>query len=97
MTINQVYKLRLGQLMHNITHANDILLQCPDIFPSHMYARRNPGRLRLPPTQTEVGRQSFINNGVLLWTGLPEDIIGVEGAKSFKYKLKQHLLDVPRI
>ena len=94
LTINEVYKLRLGQLMHNITHNNDILIQCPDIFPSHNYARRNPNRFKLPPTSTEVCRQSFLNNGVLLWTGLPSDLTEVEGNESFKRKLKKFLIEI---
>ena len=96
LTINEVYKLRLGQIMHNITHENDILLKSPDIFPSHNYSRRNPNRFKLPPTTTEVGRQSFLNNGVLLWTGLPRDVTDVEEAESFKRKLKKFMTQPPK-
>lgn len=77
--------------MHNMIFKNDIRLLRPNIFPSHNYARRNPNRLKLPTTSTEFGRQSFLNNGVLLWTGLPAELTSVEGAESLKRKFKETL------
>ena len=93
LTVNQVYKLRLGQMMHDLKFKRSCLLRTPDIYWSHEYSRRNPNLFRLPHTSTEVGRRSFINNGVLLWATLPEDITNTVGSFTFKNKLKEHLLN----
>ena len=102
LTVNQVYKLRLGQIMHNLKFKKDYLLENPDIFWSHEYSRRNSNLFKLPHTTTEAGRNSFINNGVLFWAKL-STITLTDGENTrltntvsscvFKKKLKDFLLN----
>ena len=84
LTVDQVYKLRLGQFMQNLTHENNILLQQPDIYWSHIYPQRNPNLFRRPNTITEIGRQTFLFKGISYWAQLPHEITDIKGTWPFK-------------
>ena len=88
--------------MHNLKFKRDYLLENPDIYWSHEYSRRNSNLFRLPHTTTEVGRNCFVNNGVLFWEklsnitttdGTDKRLTDIVSSVTFKQKLKEFLLN----
>ena len=62
---------------------------------SNPYALRNvvQGKLALPKPKIELYKKSFTYSGPCLWNELPTSLRNAQSVNTFKYKIKEYLLN----
>ena len=53
----------------------------------------DPNKIRVPVAKSKVSTNSFSHKGPQIWNSLPQSLQNAESKPSFKYQLKQSLLD----
>ena len=93
LTVQELYKLRLGEFMFNYNRNYNRLLADIDaeINWGHQYLTRRNSDFRLPYSRISVNKQYFLSNAIKLWSGLTNYIKSSPSIFAFKRRFTKYL------